>query len=56
VLCTEPVLTASGYSGAATLVVDEEGRLWTISDVRPGGTTQARAAADASITLGEARG
>jgi hypothetical protein len=54
-LFTEPVLTTSGYAGATTYLCDEAGRLWTVSDVRPGGLAEARAAADATITLGEAR-
>jgi len=54
-LFTEPVLTASGYAGAATYLSDEDGRLWTISDVRPGGLADAREAADGPVTLGEVR-
>jgi len=54
-LLTEPVLTTSGYAGATTYLCDERGRLWTVSDVRPGGLAEARAAAEATITLGEAR-
>jgi hypothetical protein len=54
-LFTEPVLTTSGFAGATTYLGDETGRLWTVSDVRPGGLADARGATDASITLGEAR-
>jgi hypothetical protein len=54
-LFTEPVLTASGYAGAATYLSDEDGRLWTISDVRPGGLADARGAADGPVSLGEVR-
>ena len=54
-LFTEPVLTASGYAGAATYLSDEDGRLWTVSDVRPGGLADARGAADGPVTLGEVR-
>src|SRR5262249_6831339 len=54
-LFAEPVLTASGYAGAATYLSDEDGRLWTISDVRPGGLADSRAAADGPVTLGEVR-
>jgi len=54
-LFAEPVLTTSGYAGAAAHLCDDQGRLWTVSDVRPGGMAEARGAASATISLGEAR-
>jgi hypothetical protein len=35
-LCSEPVLTRSGYAGIITYLIGEDGLLCTISDVQPG--------------------
>ncbi|MBI3267792.1 MAG: SWIM zinc finger family protein [Planctomycetes bacterium] len=52
-LLTEAVSTASGYAGVATWLCDEQGRLWSLSDVAPGTAGRARAAYDASAGIGD---
>ncbi|MFF3985572.1 hypothetical protein ACFY0B_13275 [Streptomyces sp. NPDC001797] len=52
-LFSEPVLTASGYAGAVTWTADAEGRLYTVSDVAPGGTGRAVGAADRAVRIGD---
>lgn len=53
-LCTEPIVAATGHAGVATLLCDAESRLWTVSDVRPGGPARARATYEAAIAIGGA--
>ncbi|MEU8080489.1 hypothetical protein AB0B31_34155 [Catellatospora citrea] len=53
-LCTVPVVAESGYAGTATYVVDRDGRLWTVTDVAPGGADRAARAGDTVVALGEA--
>ncbi|GGS13493.1 hypothetical protein GCM10010269_61000 [Streptomyces humidus] len=52
-LFSEPVLTATGYAGAVTWTADAEGRLYTVSDVAPGGPGRATAAADRAVRIGD---
>ncbi|MEV0172011.1 hypothetical protein AB0I00_12950 [Streptomyces sp. NPDC050803] len=50
---SEPVLTATGYAGAVTWTADAEGRLYTVSDVAPGGPGRAVGAADRAVRIGD---
>ncbi|MFD3454969.1 hypothetical protein ACFWVC_22675 [Streptomyces sp. NPDC058691] len=52
-LFSEPVLTASGHAGAVTWTADADGRLYTVSDVLPGGPGRATGAADRSVRIGD---
>ncbi|MGW1618518.1 hypothetical protein [Streptomyces sp. NPDC002172] len=52
-LFAEPVLTASGYAGAVTWTADAGGRLYTVSDVAPGGAGRAVGAADRAVRIGD---
>ncbi|MEV5956067.1 hypothetical protein AB0M11_20230 [Streptomyces sp. NPDC051987] len=52
-LFSEPVLTASGYAGAVTWTADAEGRLYSVSDVAPGGAGRAVGAADRAVRVGD---
>ncbi|MFJ8109283.1 hypothetical protein [Streptomyces sp. NPDC096132] len=52
-LFSEPVLTATGYAGAVTWTADAEGRLYTVSDVAPGGAGRATGAADRAVRIGD---
>ncbi|WP_327312944.1 hypothetical protein [Streptomyces sp. NBC_01235] len=52
-VCSEPVLTATGYAGAVTWTADAEGRLYTVSDVAPGGPSRATGAADRAVRIGD---
>ncbi|GIG02395.1 hypothetical protein [Catellatospora citrea] len=53
-LCTVPVVAESGYAGTATYVADRDGRLWTVTDVAPGGADRAARSGDTVVALGEA--
>ncbi|MFP8882816.1 hypothetical protein [Streptomyces mangrovi] len=52
-LFCEPVLTATGYAGAVTWTADADGRLYTVSDVAPGGPARATGAADRAVRIGD---
>ncbi|MFJ3082562.1 hypothetical protein ACIPJG_22825 [Streptomyces halstedii] len=52
-LFCEPVLTATGYAGAVTWTADSGGRLYTVSDVAPGGVGRAVGAADRAVRIGD---
>ncbi|MEV8066689.1 hypothetical protein AB0P32_11185 [Streptomyces sp. NPDC085995] len=52
-LFSEPVLTATGYAGAVTWTADAGGRLYSVSDVAPGGPSRATGAADRAVRLGD---
>ncbi|MFG2129461.1 hypothetical protein ACGFNV_16905 [Streptomyces sp. NPDC048751] len=52
-LFSEPVLTATGYAGAVTWTADADGRLYTVSDVAPGGAARAVGAADRAVRIGD---
>jgi hypothetical protein len=51
----EPVRAATGHVGAATYLCDATGRIWVVSDVRPGDLAAARGATRAGVDLGEIR-
>lgn len=51
-VCREPVISATGYGGVVTHVLSEEGRWFSVADVKPGGTARARGAATATVALG----
>ncbi|MFG2987854.1 hypothetical protein ACGFZK_00765 [Streptomyces sp. NPDC048257] len=53
-LCREPVLSATGYGGVVTHLLDPDGTPYSVSDVRPGGLARARGAGSASVALGGA--
>ncbi|MFE6684162.1 hypothetical protein [Streptomyces sp. NPDC057729] len=53
-LCREPVLSATGYGGVTTHLVDSDGAGYTVSDVRPGGLARVKGAGSASVALGGA--
>ncbi|MDX3249322.1 hypothetical protein PV408_48270, partial [Streptomyces sp. ME18-1-4] len=50
---SEPVSTATGYAGAVTWTADAGGRLYTVSDVAPGGPSRATGAADRAVRIGD---
>ncbi|MEU3462598.1 hypothetical protein ABZ721_21990 [Streptomyces sp. NPDC006733] len=52
-LFTEPLITAGGYAGAVTWTAAADGRLYTVSDVAPGGPGRATAAAGRTVRLGD---
>lgn len=52
-LFSEPVLTATGYAGAVTWTAGPDGRLYTVSDVAPGGAGRATGAADRAVRIGD---
>ncbi|GAA1296641.1 hypothetical protein [Saccharothrix xinjiangensis] len=52
-LCTEPVVTTSGYGGVVTHLVDDTGRLWTVPAITPGGPERVTAAANGPVAIGE---
>lgn len=51
-VCREPVISATGYGGVVTHLVGEDGRWYSVADVKPGGPARARAAATATVALG----
>ncbi|GAA3220847.1 hypothetical protein [Actinocorallia longicatena] len=53
-ICREPVISATGYAGVVTHLLAEDGRWFTIADVKPGGPARARGAAAAPVTIGGA--
>lgn len=53
-LCREPVISATGYAGVVTHLLDEDGRWFSVADVKPGGPARARGAATAPVALGAA--
>ncbi len=52
-LCVEPVATASGYAGAVALLAAEDGSVWQVSTVVPGGADVARFAARRPAGVGQ---
>ncbi|ACU36451.1 hypothetical protein [Actinosynnema mirum] len=52
-LCTEPVVTSSGYAGVVTHLVDDRGGLWTVPAIMPGGRERVVAAAGGPVAIGE---
>ncbi|MFO0709934.1 MAG: hypothetical protein U0353_08850 [Sandaracinus sp.] len=53
-LLTEPVIASTGHAGVVTTLVSDEGRFYTLADVRPGEANRARASYDAAVRLGDA--
>ena len=51
-LFAEPIITRSGFSGAAVYFLGEDGRIYTVSDVRPGDAQLARDAYLGGIEIG----
>lgn len=51
-VCSEPVIAATGYGGVVTHVVSEDGRWFSVADVKPGGAARAQGAATATVALG----
>ncbi|MET9407420.1 hypothetical protein ABZX90_16900 [Streptomyces sp. NPDC002935] len=51
-VCREPVIAATGYGGVVTHVVSDDGRWFSVADVKPGGPARAQGAATATVTLG----
>ena len=51
-VCREPVISATGYGGVVTHVISDNGRWFTVADVKPGGPARARGAATATVALG----
>ncbi|GAA0211081.1 hypothetical protein GCM10010492_06140 [Saccharothrix mutabilis subsp. mutabilis] len=52
-LCTEAVVTTSGYGGVITHLVDDTGTLWTVPSILPGGPERVPAAANGPVAIGE---
>ncbi len=52
-LCTEAVVATTGYGGVVTHLVDEEGVLWTVPAIMPGGAERVTAAANGPVAIGE---
>ncbi|MEU8824907.1 hypothetical protein [Streptomyces sp. NPDC048636] len=51
-VCSEPVVSATGYGGVVTHLVSDDGRWFSVADVKPGGPTRARGAATATVAPG----
>ncbi|SNX65899.1 hypothetical protein SAMN06272735_7741 [Streptomyces sp. TLI_55] len=51
-VCREPVISATGYGGVVTHVLSDDGRWFSVADVKPGGPARARGAATATVALG----
>ncbi|GAA1017661.1 hypothetical protein Aple_024240 [Acrocarpospora pleiomorpha] len=50
----EPVISSTGYGGVVTHMVTEDGRWYSVADVKPGGSARARGAATAPVAIGPA--
>ncbi|MEV8637437.1 hypothetical protein AB0395_37935 [Streptosporangium sp. NPDC051023] len=53
-VCREPVISATGYGGVVTHLVTEDGRWFSVADVKPGGPARAKGAGTATVALGAA--
>ncbi|MCT9009009.1 hypothetical protein [Streptomyces rhizosphaerihabitans] len=51
-VCREPVIAATGYGGVVTHLVSDDGRWFSVADVKPGGPARAQGAATATVALG----
>lgn len=51
-LCSEPIASGEGYAGVVTHVVDAEGGLWSVADVRGGSASRITGAYAGAIGLG----
>lgn len=54
-LCMEPVVSKAGYAGVVVWLVDADGRVWSVSDVKPGGAERVRAASESGVAIGESQ-
>ncbi|MEU5692864.1 hypothetical protein [Actinosynnema sp. NPDC020468] len=52
-LCTEAVVTTSGYAGVVTHLVDDSGMLWSVPAIMPGGRERVPVAAAGPVAIGE---
>ncbi|MET8387765.1 SWIM zinc finger family protein [Streptosporangium canum] len=50
----EPVISGTGYGGVVTHLVTDDGRWFSVADVKPGGSARARGAATAPVAIGPA--
>ncbi|WP_433236722.1 SWIM zinc finger family protein [Streptosporangium sp. CA-135522] len=50
----EPVISSTGYGGVVTHLLTEDGRWFSVADVKPGGPARARGAATATVAIGAA--
>ncbi|MGE0708342.1 MAG: hypothetical protein AB7N76_18250 [Planctomycetota bacterium] len=53
-LCAEPVVSRAGYAGVTTLLADEQGRCFSLANVRPGPAERALAAYEQGVEVGDA--
>ena len=52
-LCTLPVVSNGGYAGVVTVFAGPDGRLWSLSDVQPGGIERIAMAYAAGLAIGD---
>ena len=52
-LCLEPVISSAGYAGVVVWLTDAEGRLWSVSDVKPGDAERVQSSAAGPVAVGE---
>ncbi len=52
-LCTEAVVATTGHGGVVTHLVDEDGALWTVPAIMPGGAERVPIAANGPVAVGE---
>ena len=53
-LFTEAIVSASGFAGVVTYLVDTEGQLWSVADVTPAEAVRCQVAYYSPVPLGEA--
>lgn len=53
-LCAEAIVTSSGYAGVVTYLMAPDGRLLSVSDVRPGDASRARQSYRNGVDIGDA--
>ncbi|MEE6257913.1 hypothetical protein [Plantactinospora sonchi] len=51
-VCREPVISATGYAGVVTHLLDDDGRWYSVADVQPGEPQRALGVATAVVDLG----
>jgi hypothetical protein len=52
-LCSEPVVSAAGFAGVVTYLLDTQGRLWTVGNVAPGSPQRCAAAYREPVQVGD---
>ncbi|WP_285601131.1 hypothetical protein [Kineosporia sp. NBRC 101731] len=52
-LCLEPVISSAGYAGVVVWLTDAEGRMWSVSDVKPGDAERVMSSAAGPVAVGE---